>query len=679
MKKKLCLFLIVIFGALSAVCYAEENKDEEKTILDEIVVTATRNTDTVRNVPASVTIITPQDIKKSGASNVAELLEKQANIHFRNSSGNSSQAQIDLRGFGGDNPFGKTLVLLNGRRLNRPDMKSINWLQIPIQQIEKIEVVKGSNTVLYGDSAVAGVINIITKKGSREIKTDASMSIGSNNTNITRAGITGSKDRLSFAFNAENYNTDGWKERTAFYNKGAGLNLGYDLTDTLIFNVNASFSENKYEMPGSLTKEQIEDDPKQPQSDNHWEDESLSNYTDFSMTAEKMTDKFGDIELKFVYGKKDIDSDMTSWANYSSYNIDTIGFLPKYKLKREILGFENKFIIGTDIYNETLDLDRYSDKERETKTGRAKIEKNSIGFYARDEIYIKEDLITTIGFRNEKAQFKAQEFNSNDVKQLYDDDTFNENAFELGIVKIFENKIKTFGKFSKIYRFPFIDEKINYSGYGTSGFNTQLEPEKGKSYEIGGSFSPFNKLNMDITLFNINMEDEIAYNGTTSKNENFGKTKHQGIEFSIDYNIKNKINLYGNYTYNNATFENGEFEGNEIPLVPNHNIMLGFDALLPYGLSFSGNMQYVSEAYLSGDNANDCDEKLDAYTIYDVFLKYSPVKSIFKNITPSAFVGIKNLFDKEYSTMGFRDTAWAPIGFYPSAAREFTGGISFNF
>ena len=83
---------------------------------------------------------------------------------------------IDMRGFGGDNPFGKTLIMLDGRRLNRTDMASINWLQMPVNTIEKIEIVRGPGSVLYGDAAIGGVINIITKKGKGKPKFNASFS-----------------------------------------------------------------------------------------------------------------------------------------------------------------------------------------------------------------------------------------------------------------------------------------------------------------------------------------------------------------------------------------------------------------------------------------------------------------------------------------------------------------------
>ena len=98
------------------------------------MVTATRVPKEIRKVPANITVISAEEIADSGATNIVEVLEKQANILFVSFSGNVTEAKLDLRGFG-ENGFGKTLVLLDGRRLNRLDMASINWTQLPLEQI----------------------------------------------------------------------------------------------------------------------------------------------------------------------------------------------------------------------------------------------------------------------------------------------------------------------------------------------------------------------------------------------------------------------------------------------------------------------------------------------------------------------------------------------------------------
>ncbi|TRZ75019.1 MAG: TonB-dependent receptor, partial [Deltaproteobacteria bacterium] len=154
----LAVFFLVIASGGFTLAAPQGGPQEKAIVMEEVVVTATRDTEEVRNIPANVSVITAKDIEKSGATNVVEVLDKLESIQFRDYSGNSSQSVIDMRGFGGDNPFGKTLIMLDGRKMNRPDMSSINWLQIPLNNIERIEVVRGASSVLYGDAAVGGVI-----------------------------------------------------------------------------------------------------------------------------------------------------------------------------------------------------------------------------------------------------------------------------------------------------------------------------------------------------------------------------------------------------------------------------------------------------------------------------------------------------------------------------------------
>ena len=668
--KKIIFILFYLFFILTNITIAKDNNNlnnsNDAIMLDEISVTATRNKELIYKIPANVTIITENEIKKSGAENIPEVLNKKANIHFQSFNGQSSQAKIAMRAFGGDNPHGKVLILLNGKKLNRPDMAGINWLQVPIQQVERIEVIKGSSTVLYGDSAVAGVINIITKKGSKNIESQASIIIGSNDTYIERAGIIGSNKKLNFALNAENYDTNGWRQRTASYSKGGGLNIGYDIKDNLIINFDGSYNKNMYEMPGGLTKAEIKENRKQYKN---LLDEAKNEYIDLGLNLEKLTNKFGNFELKFVYGNKDIKLDMTSWPNYNSIDIDTIGFIPKYTLESNIFNLKNNLVLGFDIYKDKLNKDEYNEKERITKIGSAEVKKDSIGFYLRDEISIQEDIIASIGFRKEKVKFKGKEFNTDGSEKFNDNDTFRKNAFELGLTKLFGEKAKIFGKFSTVYRIPFIDEKIDFK----KGWLKELKPEKGKSYEIGGSFHPEEKLGFDIAIFNIDMEDTIIYTGLfpNAKNENVGKTKHQGIELSVDYNLDDKIKLFGNYIYNKATFENGDNKDKEVPLVSNNRLSLGSDIYLPYDLSISLSMQYTDESF--SDNANIDENKLDSYTVYDFVLRYNPDKKFFNNAKLSAYIGIKNLFDEEYSTFLYYGS------YYPSIGRNFIAGISYNF
>ena len=659
-------------------------------MMDEVVVTATRSAESIYRVPSNVAIITREDIKKSGATSIPEALERQANVYIRSYSGNPGDAQVDMRGFGGDNPFGKTLILLNGRKLNRPDMASINWLQIPIQQIEKIEVVRGGNSVLYGDAAVGGVINIITKKGDKDLKADASLIVGSHGAHIERAGIAGSQGRLSFAATGENNSRQGYRDHSAFHAQGSSLSLSYDFDDTLTLLWETSWNKTDSELPGSLTKAQMAQNRRQHQSgvaayfvSDSGDDENKNEYMDGSLAIEKNMGRMGDIELRAVYGAKEITSNMPSWTLFSSKEMGTFGLLPKYILDTDISGMKNRLIVGVDMYWEGMDEDKYQSKERRTKTNALESRKESLGGYFRNELSLRDDLILNFGARIERIKISGKETDISNQAIRFDDETVHRaNAIDIGLTRLFGKHVALFGKFSTSYRYPFIDEQMSWlknpaTWQTTKVFNTDLDPETGKNYEFGGRFHG-DRFDGSVSFFQIDMEDEISADPVTWAQKNLDETRHRGVEFSFSYKPNDVASFYGNYNYQKATFENGDHSGNDIPMVPNHQATLGFDLSLSSNMHLSPRVHYVSEAYLGGDNANSV-EKLGGFGTYDIYLRYQGDEKIFGGPKLSGFIGVKNIFNKEYSTYGIYN-AFSDVSFYyPAAGREFFFGATLAF
>ncbi len=700
-----CLSLYVIFATLVLPGFSlaeEEEKDETPlTTMEEVVVTATRYEESVRKVPSSVTVITAEEIKESGATNIPDLLESRANIHVKTYSGNASQAMIDLRGFGGDNPYGKTLVLLDGRRMNRPDMSSINWLQVPLELIERIEVVRGTHTALYGDSAIGGVINIITKKGTREPRFTFSAIVGEDSIQVERFGLVGKEGNFSYAVNGGNQGNNGWRNRTGFESKGGGLRFGYDFTEGFSISAGFSYQKTEFEMPGCLTKQEMNEDREQIQPAREWyppawggfpantpahtDDEAENEYYNSNVLVEWSLGKAGDIEVNFIYGNKDIATDMPSgWvpAQYNQLDIDTFGVSPKYILDGSLFGFGNKLIAGFDIYHETLSLNQYLDQDRHNKAWKAELKKDSLGWFLRNEFSPIDELILGVGYRRERATFKGKktEYLGGGFGTAFasEDKTHHEDAFDIGLTWLLGERSRVYGKFATLYRYPFTDEHVNYNGLN-DGFNTDLNAEKGKSYEIGGDYSPTAGLKMGLTLFQMDLKDEITWDNTLNRNVNLDETRHRGVEVSLSHTINGLLRCYGSYTYQEGEFQKGEFKGKVIPFVPNHHFSAGLDLSLPYDIEICPEILYVSRSYL-GNDWNNSSEKLDGYSVYNFSIRYEPE---WKNHNFMAFVGAKNIFDKEYETWGFENDpnyGAAPDNtYYPSNGREFTGGISFQF
>ncbi len=135
--------------------------------MEEVVVTASRQEEEVRDTARNVTVITSEDIEQATSNFVPELLSREANVTLRSFFGTDKNAGVDVRGMG-ETSSSNVLVLVDGFRLNPPDLSGPDFSVIPISEIERIEIVRGANSVLYGDGAVGGVVNIITKRGGAE-------------------------------------------------------------------------------------------------------------------------------------------------------------------------------------------------------------------------------------------------------------------------------------------------------------------------------------------------------------------------------------------------------------------------------------------------------------------------------------------------------------------------------
>ena len=679
------LFSLVIFSPVQA----EETKAANEVVtMGEVVVTATRDTQEIRKTPSSVTVITEDEIRDAGATTLVEVLDKIESIQFRTYSGNSSQSQIDMRGFGGDNPFGKTLILLDGRRLNRTDMAPTSWLQTPVNTIEKIEIVRGPGSVLYGDAAIGGVINIITKQGKGKPVFNASVIGGSYGLHDERVGVNGAADKWTYSVTGENNFISGYRDRSEYSAQGGGLDVGYSASDLLNVSLGISFNKVDYQMPGALTKEQMEQNRRQYQP-GHPDDDGSDKYTNVNLGVKSFWGSWGRTEINFMYGKKDLQMNMPSWFsyNYSDTDADTFGITPRYILEKNLFGFHNKVIVGLDYYHEPYKKDIFSNRERTLKLSSADFTRNSLGSYLRDEFSLLDNLILSAGYRFEHSSIEGSNVDfytpSNDFKDQKNN--YDAEAFEAGLTWIWDEQSRVYAKYATVYRIPFLDEVASFSGFGGS-FLKDLEKEKGKSMEVGAEYYPLQNLKLGIALFRIDMENEIEYViydpvWYLGENRNVGKTRHDGAEISVSYLLPKYFKVYGNYTYHMATFENGVNNKKEMPMVPNHMANAGLEIYLPFNITLRPEVQYVSQSYLSGDNDNNT-EKLDDHTLLNVYVQYKPA---LDKLQLTAFLGVDNVADVKYSSFGIDYERYNSPGvsypnyYYPMPGITFKGGISFEF
>src|SRR5690606_586177 len=214
----------LLVGAAS-LAYSQEDSRE-----DAVVVEATRFPEDVRRLPASTTVLTEEDIRRSAARTLPELLAGQVGITMRDLYGNNAAVtSVDLRGFGATGPQ-NTLVLLDGRRLSDLDLSSVQWSSVPLASIERIEIVRGSGAVLYGDAASAGVVNIITRSPlKRGPAFEAYGRAGTFDTLEGRLYGAYSGERLGINASLYGFDSDGYRDNNRNEQRNADVNLRWAL------------------------------------------------------------------------------------------------------------------------------------------------------------------------------------------------------------------------------------------------------------------------------------------------------------------------------------------------------------------------------------------------------------------------------------------------------------------
>ena len=243
----LCSALVALAGLTASAALAQSNSQT----LPTVDVWASRTDNGITG--ASTSIITAQDFARSPGATLQDLLSREAGVQTFSTSGvkNGAGTTVDLRGFGAT-AVSNTLVLLNGRRLTDIDLSGIDFSTIPRDSIERIEITRGnSGAVLYGDGAVGGVINIISKTGAdRPPSARVEAGFGSFNQREVNAGASASKGPFAVALSSNAVNSDGYRVNDFVKQRNAIGDVRYTGSDGKAW-LNIASDDQKLGLPGA--------------------------------------------------------------------------------------------------------------------------------------------------------------------------------------------------------------------------------------------------------------------------------------------------------------------------------------------------------------------------------------------------------------------------------------------
>ncbi|MCG6974537.1 MAG: TonB-dependent receptor [Desulfobacterales bacterium] len=664
MKRWMGCMVILLVLILPGFGQAEDEKKNEppEATMQEVVVTATRQEEKISSVPANTTVITEKDIKNSTAYDIPDLLRNQVGVHVNDIAGNQRNYTVDLRGFG-ETAGLNTLVLVDGRRINEADLSGTDWSLIPLDRVKRIEIVRGGRgTVLYGDNASGGVINIITKEG-QAFKTGAEIDGGSYDTLKGSAFVSGTQRKLSYALSGNYLTSDGYRDNSGTEAKDLGLNLGYFQNDKVKWQLSSGFHKDSTGLPGAIKTSDFA--------------------AGVSRTDTLYPNDFADVEDYYVMGapvlffltdsefKADISFRKRNSLAFASFdagnftgdtNIKTFTVSPQIILKEPLWGLDNRLIVGFDYTDVNEDITNTSLFFGAVTTGIFDLKKKNYGYYIHDEIRPWEKFAVSGGYRYDRVEFSFS-------PSTPDSETMDGNLFTVGLDYNFYQKSSVYVSFSRSFRYPVLDELFDFF---TNTINSTLIPQNSDDYEFGIRHYFTRTLFTNINFFRIDTENEIIYNLYSFANENLdGKTRREGFEISITKSF-DKVMLKGNYTYTDATIQSGQFADKAFPNVPRHQAALTGLFTLGKGFTLTVDGNYVGERPFIGDFSNSFEDQ-KAYLVVNTKLKYQ-----WKNFT--AFLNINNITDEEYSEYGALSTY--PIvqpAYYPSPEINFLAGVSADF
>jgi iron complex outermembrane receptor protein len=655
-------------GAVAVLAFACLGPDELLSATNrEVVVTATRIEKRAGEIPAGVTVVTGEEIRSAARPSLVDALEAVCGVQVRSLTGNPAQAEVSLRGFG-ENAHGRVLVLVDGRRLNRPDMAAINWLQIPVSNVSRVEVIRGAGSSLYGDNAVGGVINIVTLSGAEGAGSFVEAQGGSYGLRLVRAATSGADSRATYAASAEHYQLDGYRDRSAFRSQGGGGRASWEIGEALSMSLSISGQGVEYELPGALTREQMRMDRRQAVDPANGGRDAYWN-VDAGLDAQMGGAQRG--SLHAVYGRKDVRSDMASWFSFSDVLQDTVGLLPRYEWKGRWVGVDHTLFAGGDVYFDRLRVDRFGDETRTLRSVGATVERRAAGAYLREEAELGGWRMG-VGGRHDVAVLDAKASSPDGSTEIDQSVTHRVSAGEVSAIRAWGTAGRAFARVATVYRLPFVDEQVSYYGFGGDAFYADIALEKGWTAEVGGTLRAGTGFKAELTLYWLNMSDEIAYNNVTFRNENLDDTRHEGVEAEVSWQVANRLRLHGQYALSRSTFSGGANEGNDIPLTPRHTLSAGAVVDLAAGLSIEGTATRVSGSYFGGDYAN-AGGRLPGHTVVDLLARYSHARLA----SVEMFAGVDNAFGQKYSSLGY--LGWdGEAYFYPSPERTFKAGVSWR-
>ena len=623
----------------------------------DVIVTATRFSEINPAIPANISIITKADIENTPAISVPDLLKTQAGINVSSFYGNQGiDSTVDIRSFG-ESALSNTLILLDGQRLNSVDGSSIQWAAIPVKSLERIEIIRGSGSVLYGDRASGGVINLVTDK-SPGTKASIATTLGSHDHSSLDASLSFRGDTTYLNNYLHSSDSNGYRDNSRS-NKLSLSGRGGILIDQHEAFIDYSVFRVANGLPSSIDTNTFKNKPRTARTpDDRQEKEGFRVRPGISIAINETLE----LEAEIAISDERINFDNVSFASKSKRDLETLSFTPRISWNHGLGMLDSKTITGFDYYHGRVNAES-------TTFASQKAKQISRAIYIQNITALTEKLTSTIGVRTQNMDQEVSQGDFGPFSPAIEGSSDRTRTVYDAGVSYQHNQWTTFAKLGTSFRFANTDELFGFDPITFAPvFAGDLKPQLATNKEIGVRFNNA-KLDTKVTLFHSKIDDEIGFNG--AMNANYDPTRRQGIETELGWKINQQFLTKLAYAYTDAEFRSGANNGKRIPIAPSSTANAQLIWQTPSHGAYVLQANYVGTRYTSGDFANTLD-KLPSHTTFDLRANWNleRIKLSFNAL---------NIFDKNYSNFAVFSAFMNDYFFFPANGRSFYFTAQYDF
>lgn len=609
----------------------------------ELPAVVTRATALKAPAPSSLKVIDREQIEASASQDVLDLLRSQAGMQILDST--SGRALPSLRGFG-ENALNNTLVLVDGRRLNQPAMSGADLASVPLANIERIEIIRGAGSVLYGDQAVGGVINIVTRTpDSDEAYIEASR--GSHDLEALRGHVYQQLGAgISAYVSGETRSSDNYRDHNNAEYANAFARLRYDhARGHALYEYQSLDDELLY--PNALPVAQARLDRKASNSQ-AWNDRKTQVHR---LAMEQRLDDVWSANLDYSHSDQD---GVGSWGPGSDFTqgtrIESIS--PRLTARFDSPLGAAEWLLGHDHIA--------SDYQYRGAFSTTLARQTLRDWYTQYSQHLGHGLDLTLGYRASEVDDRNRGAGLNHRDR--------EGSSSIGLSWQADAQTRLFIKREDVLRWANVDENAS-----TSPGVIFLRPQTGVSWETGIDWDD-GVQRLQASLYRLELEDELLYDPTATgpfspwfdgANVNLDKTLRRGVLLEAQRQLSDDLDIGGQYSFTDAKYRAGAFSGQQVPWVSRHGASAYLNYRLLPGLRGQLEAVYTGARYRSGDDANRF-SRAGGYTLLNAALTYD-----YQQV--SAKLRVNNLTGKRY------DLYAGTTSRYPAAEEQVQLSLGYRF